>query len=160
MRLTLSDYGENRDRLVWTVHHIHVDGRAFILVVNNVEGFHQRLRDGEPVSTQLGPTFRPHIAWLQSLDLDVADKFWVDRLHGLARPTPLLEDAQAPGGTFSGSLPEGTRTVNRYPTRNTRARLTFILAGDWPQLRWSPLIRKMPATELQTHHSHIQGIQQ
>jgi hypothetical protein len=101
MRLLLFDYGQHRYRLVWTVHHILLDGRAFILVLNDVEEFYQRLLSGEPVAAEPGPAFHPYIEWLQSLDLEGAKQFWADRLRGLAGPTPLLEDAQAPGAVWA-----------------------------------------------------------
>jgi amino acid adenylation domain-containing protein len=137
MRLTLFDYGKHRYRLVWTVHHILLDGRAFILVLNDVEEFYQRLRRGETVVAEPGPAFRPYIEWLQSLDLKDASQFWADRLRGLAGPTPLLEDAQAPGGAFRGygeeelRLSEKTTLALREAAKRYDITLNTIVMGVW-----------------------------
>lgn len=137
MRLALFEYGQHRYRLVWTVHHILLDGRAFILVLNDVEEFYQRLRDGEPVAAKPGPAFRPYIEWQQSLDLEGADKFWADRLQGLAGPTPLLEDAQALGGAFNGygeeelRLSEEVTFALREVAKRYDITLNTIVMGVW-----------------------------
>lgn len=81
MRLTLFEYDQNRYRLVWTVHHILLDGRAFILVLNDVEEFYQRLRRGETVVAEPGPAFLPYIKWLQAHNSEEARQFWADRLR-------------------------------------------------------------------------------
>jgi amino acid adenylation domain-containing protein len=137
MRLTLFDYGQHRYRLVWTVHHILLDGRAFILVLNDVEEFYKRLRGGEQVMAEPGPDFHPYIEWLKSLDLEGADQFWADRLRGLAGPTPLLEDAQASSGAFSG-YGEGELRLSKEVTLALREvakrydiTLNTIVMGVW-----------------------------
>src|SRR5208337_598468 len=109
----------------------------FILVLNDVEEFYQTLRRGEPVEMEPGPAFRPYIEWLQCLDCDGADKFWADRLQGLAGPTPLLEDAEAPGGTFSGygeeelRLSEETTLALREVANRYDITLNTIAMGVW-----------------------------
>jgi amino acid adenylation domain-containing protein len=140
MRLTLFDYGQHRSRLVWTVHHILLDGRAFILVLNDVEEFYQRLRGGEHVVVEPAPGFRPYIEWLQSLDLEGASQFWADRLRGIEGPTPLPFDAQGPGGAFIGygeeelRLSEVITAALREAAKRLDVTLNTIVMGVWSLL--------------------------
>ena len=137
MRLTLFDYGQHRYRLVWTVHHILLDGRAFILVLKDVDEFYQRLCCGEEVMAEPGSAFHLYVEWLKGLDLEGADEFWADRLRGLAGPTPLLEDAQSPGGAFIGygeeelRLSEETTLALRKVAIRYDITLNTIVMGVW-----------------------------
>lgn len=137
MRLTLFEYGQHCYRLVWTVHHILLDGRAFILVLNDVEEFYQRLRRGESVIAEPGPPFHQYIDWLQSLDLEGASQFWADRLRGLAGPTPLLEDKHASNGSSSGHGEEEVRLSKEVTTglhkvaKRYGITLNTIVMGVW-----------------------------
>jgi amino acid adenylation domain-containing protein len=137
MRLTLFEWGEHHYRLVWTVHHILLDGRAFILVLNDVEEFYQRLRRGDQVVAEPGPAFRPYIQWLQNLNLEGAKQFWANRFRGIAGPTPLLVDAQALDGAFSGygeeqlCLSEETTTALREVAKRLDVTLNTIVMGVW-----------------------------
>jgi len=102
MRLTLFEFGPKEYWLVWTIHHIVVDGRAFIQVLNDVETYYQKLRAGEAVEPEPGPAFQPYIAWTRGLDLSGADEFLARQFAGLAGPTPLLEDPEALAGADRG----------------------------------------------------------
>jgi amino acid adenylation domain-containing protein len=88
MRVLLLELGDARFRLMWTFHHILVDGRAFSIILREVFGLHQ-----DP-SIELPPTqpYRSYIDWLQSIDLSHAREFWHDKLAGFIAPTPLYND--------------------------------------------------------------------
>jgi len=137
MRLTFFEYEENRYRLVWTVHHILLDGRAFILVLNDVEEFYNRLRAGEVVVAEPGPAFHHYIEWMQKLDSEGAKQFWADHFRGIEGPTPLLDDAEAPGGAFSGygkeelRLSETTTLALREIAKRFEVTLNTIVMGAW-----------------------------
>src|ERR1039458_5352628 len=63
MRLLLIELGEERFRLIWTFHHILLDGRSFSIILLEVFGTYQ-----DP-SIKL-PAFRPYreyIEWLRGL---------------------------------------------------------------------------------------------
>ncbi len=101
LRLTLLRTGEESHYLVWTCHHLLVDGWSFTLVLQEIFQLYRALRDGaEPELAPVRP-FRDYIAWLQRQDLAGAKEFWRGLLGGLSRSTPL-----APG-LLPRPLPEG-----------------------------------------------------
>lgn len=140
MRLTLFEYDQNRYRLVWTVHHILLDGRAFILVLNDVEEFYQRLRRGETVVAEPGPAFLPYIKWLQAHNSEEARQFWADRLRRFAGPTPLFVDSDALRGGYSGygseqlRLSKETTSALREVASRLDVTLNTIVMGTWALL--------------------------
>ncbi|WP_423194301.1 amino acid adenylation domain-containing protein [Cupriavidus sp. H18C2] len=91
MRLALVRTGAARHHLVWTVHHLLVDGWSASQLLGEVL---QRYA-GEPVNAPAG-RFADYIGWLQSRDADAARTFWAGALDGFDTPTRLAETVQAP----------------------------------------------------------------
>lgn len=109
MRLTVFHLGHERYRLVWTVHHILVDRRALLLVLNEVETNYRRLCGGESPVAEPGPNFRGCLESLPRPDAAAAREFWAHRLREMNGPTPLLEDPQAQAARSPGYLEEELR---------------------------------------------------
>ena len=87
MRVTLFQLADAHFRMVWSVHHILIDGRAFELVLNTVFGAY----DGADISVHDRP-YREYIEWIDRQDFSAAREFWRARLAGFAAPTPLPAD--------------------------------------------------------------------
>ncbi|NJR31608.1 MAG: AMP-binding protein [Chamaesiphon sp. CSU_1_12] len=83
MRLTLVRLTPDRYELIWTHHHLLLDGWSLPLVFKEVFA---------DVTDTLQPTtpYRNYIAWLQAQDLASAKSFWQAQLQGITAPTPLL----------------------------------------------------------------------
>lgn len=85
--------------LVWTFHHILLDGRSFASVLLEVFELYRGLLRG--VSVELPPPPRPYsdyIGWLGALDHTESHAYFRDLLAGKTTPTPLprAESAQRP----------------------------------------------------------------
>ena len=89
MRLFVLKMGDH-DEVLWTFHHILLDGRSFPIVLTEVFEAYESLRDGRPVA--LGPSPRPYgdyIRWLSSVDSEESRSFFRALLRGKTTPTPL-----------------------------------------------------------------------
>lgn len=93
MRVHLFQIGAAHFRMVWTVHHILIDGRSFEVVLNHVFGSY----DGVAVSHDDRP-YREYIDWMESQDHSAAREFWRARLAGFHAPTSLPFDHAATAG--------------------------------------------------------------
>ena len=98
MRLALFDSGEKR-RLVWSLHHILMDGRAFVIVLREVFQFYNAIRAGETLALPEPRSFREYIEWIGARDNSGAKEFWAAKLKGFTVPTPLLVDRSADAAT-------------------------------------------------------------
>jgi amino acid adenylation domain-containing protein len=98
MRLALFDSGEKR-RLVWSLHHILMDGRAFVIVLREVFQFYNAIRTGETLALPEPRSFREYIEWIGARDNSGAKEFWAAKLKGFTVPTPLLVDRSADAAT-------------------------------------------------------------
>ncbi|HEY4455076.1 MAG TPA: amino acid adenylation domain-containing protein [Pseudonocardiaceae bacterium] len=88
-RLALIRLGDRAHRLIWTNHHAILDGWSRSLVFRDVLTAYRATVTGEPADLAAAPAFGDHIAWLQRVDLGLAEKFWREELAGFAATTPL-----------------------------------------------------------------------
>jgi len=119
--------------LLWTFHHILLDGWSMFRVLSELFA----LYDGRP----LGPVpraYRDHVAWLHRQDRSRAEAFWRERLAGLQAPTPLPYEA-SPGSTSDeeefATLPlalsrASTAALTAF-AREQRITLNTILQASW-----------------------------
>uniref|UniRef100_UPI002361F814 non-ribosomal peptide synthetase n=1 Tax=Pseudomonas sp. SBT1-2 TaxID=3027852 RepID=UPI002361F814 len=91
LRLTLVRTTEQRYHLIYTNHHILMDGWSNSQLLGEVL---QRYAGQLPA--HLTGRYRDYIAWLQRQDAQVSEDFWKQQLLGLDEPTRLAQ-ALAPG---------------------------------------------------------------
>jgi len=137
MRLTLFASVEGPARLVWTVHHILMDGRACVIVLNEVEQFYDNLLSGVPLKNSPGLPYKPYTEWVEHLDLSGANDFWRQKLQGLTGPTPLPgEPDSSPKDTSIHNeieirLSENVTSRLRDIVRKYNVTLNTIVMGSW-----------------------------
>ncbi len=91
MRVRLLRLGTNRYRMIWTSHHLLLDGWSTARLIGEVlQRYH-----GQPVEVPAS-RYRDHIAWLQTHDVAASESFWRERLQTLDEPTRLAAALPAP----------------------------------------------------------------
>ena len=92
MRLILIRQREDTYYLLWTVHHLLLDGWSRPLILQEVWTCYQAFRQGRaPLLHQPRP-YRDYILWLQQQDHASAEKFWRKEIESFDTPTPLGVD--------------------------------------------------------------------
>ncbi|MFY2561712.1 amino acid adenylation domain-containing protein [Corallococcus terminator] len=98
MRLTVVRLDERTHHVLWTFHHLVLDGWSLGLLFQELFTTYASVRVGrKPPARSDAPAFREHIAWLQQQPLEAAEAFWREALKGFTAPTPL-----------PGALPKST----------------------------------------------------
>ncbi len=102
-RVALLRVADDACHMVWSTHHLHVDGWSWPLIFADLGRFYEAERQGRATSTEPPCAYRRYIEWLSTRDTDLSEPFWRQRLRGLNSPTP-LELARNPG---SATVPAG-----------------------------------------------------
>lgn len=89
MRLAVFQIGENTYQIVWTLHHILMDGWCNPIILNEVLALYKAFSTNQDLSLEPSPPYRDYILWLKQQDLSAAEKFWQKTLQGFIKPTPL-----------------------------------------------------------------------
>jgi hypothetical protein len=107
MRFALFRLGEDFYHLVWSHHHLLLDGWSVPILLGEVAGFYKAFRKGREVELEPPRPYGDYIDWLDQQDLSAAQAFWRDALRGFEHPTPLPGDQAAGGGALALSDPTG-----------------------------------------------------
>ncbi len=107
-RLLLVRLAADRHILIWTHHHLLLDGWSVPLVLREVFRCYQGLsaRGQVPKLPPVRP-FKHYVAWLRKQRAEDAEAFWRRTLGGVTEPTPLPDRAVAapPDRAQAESLP-------------------------------------------------------
>ncbi|MCP3401820.1 non-ribosomal peptide synthetase [Bradyrhizobium sp. CCGB20] len=133
-RIRLIRLDDNRHWLIWTHHHIFVDGWSSARLIAEV----LQHASGDTLPAVQG-CYRDYIAWLQGRDRESADRFWREALAGLETPTLLanaISKTSGAEGHASVGLAVDARLTERLKSFAKRERVTLntLIQGAWAQL--------------------------
>jgi natural product biosynthesis luciferase-like monooxygenase protein len=140
MRLNLFKLDDALYKLVWTVHHIILDGRAFAIVIQDVFTYYETLCKGERSQLPPAPSFKHFVDWLQRRDDTQDEAFWRQQLAGLEHvnrfdlptPTQAIETIQSAEQVHL--LPvDQTDKLKRFAQDNDIT-LNTLIQGAWALL--------------------------
>ena len=130
-RLSLVELEGGSYQLLWTHHHVLMDGWSFSRLVREVLELYAG-RDRGPASGR----FRDYIAWLLQQDRAASERFYKQRLTALEGPT-LLAQALPPapaqpghGVTHTRLAPELTARLQRF-AQAERVTVNTLVQGAW-----------------------------
>ncbi|MCG8919824.1 amino acid adenylation domain-containing protein [Actinokineospora sp. PR83] len=96
--------------LVWSFHHVLLDGWSVAQVFAEVAECYTALLEGRAPDLPTRRPFREYVRWLGTLPPEQAEKHWGAVLAGFGRPTPLPYD-RTPGPAHRGESSAAVRTV-------------------------------------------------
>ncbi|MFH1067188.1 MAG: amino acid adenylation domain-containing protein [bacterium] len=129
MRLLLIHLPDGRDRLLWTFHHLLLDGRSIILVLREVLAVYQALEKGEEPRFQPSPPFEDFIQWLKERKEEGEEAFWREQFRGFEPPQPLREEGEKGGARLVVDAVE-TAVLERFAeTHNVT--VNTLLQAAW-----------------------------
>jgi amino acid adenylation domain-containing protein/non-ribosomal peptide synthase protein (TIGR01720 family) len=111
MRLALIREADDRHRLLWTHHHLIMDGWSEARVLGEVFTLYEARAEGREPALPVAPPFRHYISWLGRQDLAAAEAFWRSSLAGFVEPTPLLAGSERTPGAASGRQEHSKRRL-------------------------------------------------
>jgi amino acid adenylation domain-containing protein/non-ribosomal peptide synthase protein (TIGR01720 family) len=88
LRLTLVRLAEEHYELLWTTHHLYIDGWSWPVVFREVASNYAALRAGALPPSSEACSYGRYIRWLSQRTVN-SEAFWKAELAGLREPTPL-----------------------------------------------------------------------
>ncbi|PBP94385.1 non-ribosomal peptide synthetase, partial [Pseudomonas congelans] len=131
LRLAVLRTGEQSHQLIYTSHHILMDGWSSSRLLGEVL---QRY-GGQTLPRQVS-RYRDYIEWLQRQDAGLSERFWTDQLARLDEPTRLVQAFKAPeNGQGHGDYlqlidAESTRQLSEF-AREQRVTLNTLVQSAW-----------------------------
>ncbi|MGW5744628.1 amino acid adenylation domain-containing protein, partial [Amycolatopsis sp. NPDC003861] len=141
LRVTLARLPNDAVQLVWTFHHVLLDGWSVFQVLSDVCTAYAALRDGTAPALPHRRPFGDYVTWLRGQTADGAEGYWRRELAGVTEPTPLPYD-RIPAATHESSSSTwvgrdlGEAATARLAAFARRERLTVnaVVQGAWALL--------------------------
>lgn len=148
LRLVLARRSDTEVQVVWSFHHLVLDGWSLFQVLSDVFRCHAALRgraagDDAPADAGLPGRrpFRDYVAWLQDRDWAQAEAHWQARLDGWSEPTALPFDRE-PRETHRAesteavriSLPAATTRRLDHLAKDAGLTMNTLVQGAWALL--------------------------
>src|ERR1044072_6322088 len=138
MRLTLFQLGDEEHEMVWTHHHIVLDGWCRPIIDEEVRTLYETFRKGDVPDLPPARPYRDYIAWLKRQNLANAETFWRGVLSGTKKSTALgiettgPDDSEKAGfGELRIKLPETTAASLKQLAREHHVTLNTVVQGLW-----------------------------
>ncbi|MEU2060469.1 non-ribosomal peptide synthase/polyketide synthase [Streptomyces sp. NPDC013455] len=141
MRLTLIRLPDARLHLLWTSHHLILDGWSLAQVLGEVFEEYAALTTGATPRPPARRPFGDYVRWLAGQDGEAARAHWRDVLAGFATPTPLPADRlRRPGhetrsaGVHTAGLSDEVSARLARTARAAGLTLGTVVQGAWALL--------------------------
>ncbi len=89
MRLIIVRLADDLHHLLWSSHHLLLDGWSQSMVLNEVSELYQTLVLGSPTEVAPSRPFADYMQWLKSRKSPETENFWRERLGSFDEPTTL-----------------------------------------------------------------------
>lgn len=142
LRFALLRMKEDVHRLVWSHHHLLLDGWSFPIVVQEVFATYEAVVRGQQPQFMPARPYGDYIAWLGRQDATRAEAFWRERLKGFSAPTPIPVERpdvkeEANGHSDARELVWLTRDLSaalQGCAQKSRVTFNTLLQAAWAQL--------------------------
>ncbi len=144
MRLHVVRVGDRGWRLLWSHHHLLLDGWSLPLVLGDVLAHYRALTEGAAAPAAPAGTYADYLAWLSSRNQTAAEARWREVLRGFDTPSPMLlppaavrsspEASEDSHGEVELALPEAVTRALSALARDNHLTLATIVQCWWAHL--------------------------
>ncbi|WP_423379105.1 amino acid adenylation domain-containing protein [Burkholderia sp. LMG 32019] len=135
MRLTLIRVTDDAWRVVWTRHHVLLDGWSTARLLADVLRDYRDPDAVSPFASRPALRYRDFIAWLGTRDRSADERFWTERLARLDAPTLIAERtadrADADMVTWRATLDADAMTRIAQTARALKLTVNTLVQGAW-----------------------------
>jgi len=148
MRLALAQTADTVHYLLWSYHHVLLDGWSMPLLIKEVFTLYHALQRGDRPSLPAVKPYRDYIAWLQRQDRAAAERYWKEAMAGFDTPTVLGID-RAPGRQGAGETRKHRLLLTAAETRRLQqfVRQQQLTLNTLAQAAWGLLLSRYSGSD-------------
>lgn len=168
MRMAMFNLGGDRHQLLWTHHHVLLDGWCLPIIYREVMSVYMMLMADQTPHLPQAPHYGDYIKWLNDKDFDEARNFWKQQLSQVETATQIPVDKEL---LVSGN--EGYQdldlnfTIEQTAELQTFAKQQKTTVNSLYQLAWAYLLHRTSGSDnvvfgatISGRSAEIKGIEQ
>lgn len=136
MRIKLLQSQENKSCMVWSHHHILLDGWSVAIIVDEFFRYYEAIRDDKSSSLPHLKPYRNYIDWLRNIDVAEDKIYWGKYLSGINNGTEIKLEKN--DGVFASEMAshkfslseEDTQSIKSFARKN-KLTLNTVIQGAW-----------------------------
>ncbi len=142
-RVSIARLGTSTWRVLWTYHHLVLDGWAEPRVLGAVFAAYDALLGGKAPAIERGRPYRDFVLWSETHDARGAEAYWRAQLAGFTSPVTITDTSPAVAPPSTGELAHGwagasltdaqRQALDRVARRNGLT-ISTLLHGAWALL--------------------------
>lgn len=138
LRISVIKSKDNIYDILWTYHHIQMDGWCLSLIMQELDKYYKILVNNEKIEIQVETPFKDYITWINNKEESEIESFWKEKLKGFIKPTLLSSvldnnavENDKPYDVLEYEVNEQLKNkINEY-TKKNKITLSTFLQGVW-----------------------------
>ncbi len=139
MRITLIQWTDNTTKLIWSFHHLLLDGWSGTHLLNDLMVSYEASLNGTIAELPPRRRYRDYIEWLVQQDVEQAKNYWQDLLAGMVAPTTIQAPHPA-NNDHQYIAKQLTLSATETQALSTFARNQRCTVNNLVQLAWALLL--------------------
>ncbi|TAK60287.1 non-ribosomal peptide synthetase [Methylobacter sp.] len=133
VRIKLIKLAEQRWHLVWSFHHILLDGWSVGVLMDEMAQLYQAILKNSEPRLPASPPFSHYLQWLKQQDSQAASRFWQDYLDGYSELASLPHYAgqQAKQAEFKQPLPIDLPDRLQQAAKHYKVTVNALIQAAW-----------------------------
>ncbi|WP_440115895.1 amino acid adenylation domain-containing protein [Paenibacillus sp. QZ-Y1] len=158
LRFTLVKQRANQYRLIWSFHHILMDGWCLGIVLNKLFELYQQRKRSQALVMEHVPSYGQYLSWLEQQDSAEAQQFWQSYLQGIEQMTSIPQQGlQADEAPFEPAEVEWRLDSKLTADLAALARSNKVTLNTVLRTVWGILLQKYNRTEDVVFGSVVSG---
>ncbi len=126
MRVTLLKLSDSRYQMVWSHHHIIMDGWSLGIVLREFTELYTQLSNGHLLNLQKAAPYSQYLNWINNLDHQEQEEFWTNYLEDFD------EVSKVPGKIVQGNQTgQGVYSKAAFTLDDDRSKALVELCQNW-----------------------------
>ena len=141
-RLTIFELGANQYQVIWTFHHIILDGWSLGIILNDLFAFYKDLLNKRAIDREDAPLYNQYIQWLANCDKLAGLKYWKNYLSTIEKQTKIPQKISEQHNGFKLSKIIKKLTINDTDKLKKLAKENGLTLNTVVQTIWAACLNR------------------
>jgi amino acid adenylation domain-containing protein len=160
MRLALFHLAETKHKILWSNHHIILDGWSTPIILEEVFAHYAAFCQGRELRLKEAQPYQQYVEWIQQQDQEKAETYWRRTLAGITSPTSLglaRSSSQTTNGADHTSLSERKLSLDLSNKLRSVSREQFLTPSTIAHGAWAILLSRYSGQQSVLFGSVVSG---